>query len=91
MTFTAPAKLPEGSTGEIYTMYVVVLDENGDQDYALGQITVFPEPVPLSQLTYASSSGCSGGSSDSAFFLLPTLGGLSLLRRRRKHGLNHRA
>ena len=83
MTFTAPSKLPEGSTGEIYTMVVYVIDEDGNTDYGLGSITVLPQPVSLAQATYAPSTGC-GGSDEAGLFLLPALGGLSLLRRRRQ-------
>lgn len=86
VTFTAPSSLAEGSKGEIYTMSVVVLDEDGNSDYALGDIVVFPDPVDL-EVSYSSSGGCGGGGSDTGeagLLLLPGLAGLGLLRRRRR-------
>jgi len=85
VTFTAPPSLPDGSSGQIFTVYAVVIDEDGNSDYALGEITVYPQPVDTEISTGTTLGGCggSGGDSSSALLLLPALGGLLASRRRR--------
>jgi len=43
VTWTAP--IVEADEGETYSMYVEVSDTEGHADYAVGEITVMPEPV----------------------------------------------
>ena len=45
VTWTAPTHLEKSSPGEIYTLYVVVTDPDGNSDWAFGEITVYPNPV----------------------------------------------
>ncbi len=45
VTWTAPSNLDENSAGEIYTLYVVVTDPDGNSDWAFGEVTVYPGPV----------------------------------------------
>ena len=44
-TVTWKAPIVEKEGGEVYSMYVVVTDTEGNSDYALGDITVMPESV----------------------------------------------
>ncbi len=87
VVWTAP-ELPEGSTGAIYDVSVLVTDPDGNSDWAFGQIWVFPEAVSLSQevldgpAAEGEKGGC-GGSDSSAALLLVGVGGLALIRRRR--------
>ena len=44
VTWTAP-QVSDTSTGEVYTLYVVVSDPEGHSDWAFGEITVMPDTV----------------------------------------------
>ena len=85
ITFTAPPSLGDGSQGEIYSMFVAVIDEDGNQAWAFGDITVYPSPVDLGYTVSTSSGGCSDSGSEALFLpLLPALAALGLARRRQR-------
>lgn len=83
VNFTAPPELPDGSDGETYSIYVIVMDEDGHQTWAFEDITVYPEPVQLNQIRTSTSTRSCGSSGSAALWLLPALGGLLAARRRR--------
>ena len=81
----------EDGPGAIYEVVVLVNDASGQQDWAFGQIAVYPEPVTQSiervVIDDQAVDGCGGGDDDAAASLvvlpLPLLlGGLALARRR---------
>ena len=89
VTWTAPSNLSESSPGEVYTLYVVVTDPDGNSDWAFGEVTVYPDPVAMALGEIKTEGkGCgSGGEDDEASsaaiiapLLLLTIG---LSRRRR--------
>jgi hypothetical protein len=92
ITWTAPAELPEGSTGEVFGVVVVVSDEDGNQAWAFGDVSVYPEAVTttieetLTVPPAAGGCGSSGSSSSTAGLLpaLPVLGLVALGRRKRR-------
>lgn len=45
INWKAPNDLDEDSPGEVYAVYVVCEDEDGNQDWAFDEILVYPEPV----------------------------------------------
>jgi MYXO-CTERM domain-containing protein len=88
VTWTAPTHLEKTSLGEVYTLYVVVTDSEGNSDWAFGEVTVYPEPVEHEIGGVNTASGGCGNDDDdeasSALLVAPlmllTLG----LRRRRE-------
>jgi hypothetical protein len=92
ITWTAPDNISGGSEGQIFSVYVVVEDEDGKQDWIFDEISVYTDPVEtnITQVgTVADSGGC-GSSSDSttaetaASLFLPLIGFGFYRRRRRK-------
>jgi hypothetical protein len=83
INWTAPTSLGE-SSGEVYSIYVVVTDPDGNQDWAFDEITVYPEPVELFKVTQVleEKKGCGGGGGAALLFPLLPLFGLAALRRR---------
>jgi hypothetical protein len=85
--WTAP-ELPEGSTGAIFDLSVLVTDPDGNSDWAFGEIWVFPETVSLVQeitdAEAATEKGGCGGDESSAAVIVLGLAGAALGRRRRR-------
>ncbi|MGB0638207.1 MAG: hypothetical protein ACPGTU_02670, partial [Myxococcota bacterium] len=87
VTWTAPSNLPDGSKGEIYTVYVIVNDGNGHEVRTLTNITVYPDPVLQTVDAPRSTSGCSTVSTGihnvaGAAWAFPMMLGILGLRRR---------
>lgn len=82
ITFTAPPALPDGSKGEVYHVYVSVVDEDGNVAFDTENITVLPQPVVLERTTTTTSSGCGGSSA--LFFPLSGIAAAAALARRRR-------
>jgi MYXO-CTERM domain-containing protein len=88
VTWTAPSNLSDSSPGEVYTLYVVVTDPEGNSDWAFGEVTVYPEPVALALGAISTEdTGCGSGDEDdeasSAAIVAPMLLLALGLRRRR--------
>jgi hypothetical protein len=94
ITWTAPAELPGDAEGAIYDLGVIIQDEDGQQAWVFGEITVYAEPVATSieraDLSAAQTSGCGGDEAASAdtaaaaaALSLPLLGLFAAARRRR--------
>jgi len=49
ITWTAPSELPDGSTGELYQVYVVAQDPDGTQVWDFTEIAVYPEDTLYQQ------------------------------------------
>lgn len=65
VTWTAPSNLRASSPGEVYTLYVVVTDPEGQTDWAFGEVTVYPEPVAMALgAIETEGTGCGGDSED---------------------------
>ena len=80
ITWTAPADLPGSSKGEIFSVYVLVTDAEGNQDWVFDEISVYSDPVEQSITEVANpNSGCAG-SSAILLLALPLIG----YRRRRQ-------
>ena len=45
VTWTAPEELPGNADGAVYSVYVIVQDEDGNQDWAFDEIWVYSDPV----------------------------------------------
>ena len=87
VTWTAPSSLSSSSPGEVYTLYVVVTDPEGQTDWAFGEITVYPDPVAMALgAIEAEESGCGSDDDDasSAAIVAPLLLLAIGLRRRRE-------
>jgi hypothetical protein len=82
ITWKAPNSLGGNLEGQIFSVYVVVTDANGNQDWVFDEISVYRDAVEQNIIRQDTvpASGC--GSSDSAGLLLPLLG-LGCMRRRR--------
>ena len=88
VTWTAPSTLSSSSPGEVYTLYVVVTDPEGNSDWAFGEVTVYPEPVAMALGAIESEgSGCGGDDDDESASAAAVVAPLVLLavglRRRR--------
>ena len=83
ITWTAP-DLPSTLDGQLFSVYVIVTDENGNQDWVFDEISVYSDPVEqtITELI-ATDSSCGGSSAASAALVLLPLAGL--YRRRRKN------
>jgi MYXO-CTERM domain-containing protein len=46
VTWTAPLQLPNEEKSQTFSIQVVIVDEAGNQDYAVEEITVFANKVP---------------------------------------------
>jgi hypothetical protein len=79
ITWTAPDQV-EGD-GQAFSVYVVVTDEDGNQDWVFDEISVYANPIPqvIIETTILEDKGCS--SSSALLPLFPLLGFL-LFRRR---------
>ncbi len=70
VTWTAPTSLPDDATKETFTINVVASDESGNQDYAVGEITVYMRGVPdrlideAAELDEEEKKGCGGNNED---------------------------
>jgi MYXO-CTERM domain-containing protein len=88
VTWTAPSHLSSSSPGEVYTLYVVVTDPDGNSDWAFGEVTVYPDPVALNLgAIHTESNGCGSSSDDeasSAALLAPLFLLTMGIRRRRR-------
>ena len=73
ITWTAPSDIGN-SDGQIFSVYVLVTDAEGNQDWVFDEISVYSDPVEQS-ITEAltSSSGCSGSAALTILFL-PLIG-----------------
>ena len=81
ITWTAPPELPNNSKGEIFSVFVVVTDDQGNQEWVFDEISVYPDPVEqsITEIINENSGGCAGSP---AWLLLPLAGAF---RRRRKN------
>ena len=79
ITWTAP-DLPSTLDGQLFSVYVIVTDENGNQDWVFDEIAVYANPVAEELVFEEVTGGC--GSSTAAALMLPLLG-LSYIRRRK--------
>jgi hypothetical protein len=95
ITWTAPKKLPGDATGKVYELFVVVQDDDGNQDWAFDEVWVYAEPVAMqiehADLAAATQQGC-GSADDSetaaaAALAIPFLGLFAVARRRRREDL----
>ncbi|MEC8424625.1 MAG: putative metal-binding motif-containing protein, partial [Myxococcota bacterium] len=95
ITWTAPAELPGDAEGAIYDLGVIIEDEDGQQAWVFGEVTVYAEPVATSieraDLSAQQSSGCGGSggaaadtAAAAAVLGLPVLGLFAAARRRRE-------
>ena len=73
ITWTAPPELPGSSDGEIFSVYVLVTDAQGNQDWVFDEISVYSDPVEQSITEIIDAGGCSGSSALTLLFL-PLLG-----------------
>ena len=73
--------LPSTLDGQLFSVYVIVTDENGNQDWVFDEIAVYANPVAEELVLEEVSGGC--GSSSAAAFMIPIIG-LAYSRRRRK-------
>ena len=82
ITWTAPDDVD--GDGEIFNIYVLVTDEDGNQDWVFDEISVYNNPVTpiLTETTTAPGKGCS--SSSALFLPLLPLIGWGMWRRRRE-------
>ena len=82
ITWTAPPDV--SGQGQAFSVYVLISDEDGNQDWVFDEISVYPAPVPqvLVSTVSTQSQGC--GSSSSTALLLPLLPLVALGLRRRK-------
>ena len=74
ITWTAPAELPGSSDGEIFSVYVLVTDAEGNQDWVFDEISVYSDPVEQSITEVVNSNGGCSGSSALTLLFLPLLG-----------------
>ena len=84
ITWTAPLELPEGSTGELYQIYVVAQDPDGTQVWDFTEIAVYPKDTLYQQfvevVTIEPEGGCATGLGLGGF--MATLLAAGLIRRR---------
>jgi hypothetical protein len=83
ITWTAPDDLPNNADAKRYSVIVQVMDEDGNQAWAFGEIDVYGDPVGLTRtrVVIEPKKACFGSSS-AAVFLLPMLGLFAGCRRR---------
>ncbi len=90
ITWKAPDELPSGSQGEVYSVTVIVMDPDGNQDWDFEEIWVYPESVSttIDEVIQENDKGCGGSSSadTGAAAALPvfSLFGLFAAARRRR-------
>ncbi len=79
ITWTAPDQV--SGEGQTFSLYVLVTDEDGNQDWVFDEISVYAQPIPpaLVETVATEADGCG---SSSAAWLLPLLP-LVVTRRRR--------
>ncbi|MEC7984096.1 MAG: MopE-related protein [Myxococcota bacterium] len=82
ITWTAPDSLSTSGDGEIFSVYVIVTDSNGNQDWVFDEISVYSDPVEqtITELV-VNNSGCGSSGAATALVLLPLAG---FYRRRRQ-------
>ena len=80
ITWTAPNSV--SGEGQTFSLYVLVTDEDGNQDWVFDEISVYASPIPpaLIENITTEAEGCS---SSSAAWFLPLLP-LVLIGRRRQ-------
>jgi hypothetical protein len=86
ITWTAPTSV--SGDGQVFSVYVVVIDEDGNQDWVFDEISVYSNPIERSIIETTIISGQGGCSTTAAMgSLLPLFifGGLVVLRRREEH------
>jgi hypothetical protein len=91
ITWTAPETLPSNADGAVYSIYVIVQDEDGNQDWAFDEIWVYQDPVAttIERVVIDSDttgSGCAGSNTEeaAAALLLPCIPLLGLVAWRRR-------
>ena len=76
ITWTAPDTV--SGEGQTFSLYVLVTDEDGNQDWVFDEISVYASPIPpaLIETVATPTDGCSSSSSSAAWLLplLPLLG-----------------
>jgi hypothetical protein len=80
ITWTAPDQV--NGEGQTFSLYVLVTDEDGNQDWVFDEISVYSTPIPTALVENVTSEQNGCGSSSTAWFL-PLLP-LVLLGRRRQ-------
>ncbi|MEC8380148.1 MAG: MopE-related protein [Myxococcota bacterium] len=90
ITWTAPPEFPEDVEGAIFSVYVIVTDEDGNQDWVFDEISVYANDIsmvieePIVALPTASGCGSSSATDTSAAWLLPLIPVMGLRRYRRR-------
>jgi hypothetical protein len=91
ITWTAPPEFPEDVEGAIFSVYVIVTDEDGNQDWVFDEISVYADEISMvieePIITAPTSSGCgsSSGTDTAAALFLPLIPLVGLRRYRRKN------
>jgi hypothetical protein len=80
ITWTAPASVT--GEGQAFSVYVLVTDEDGNQDWVFDEISVYASPIPPALIETSSAASDSCGSGSSAAWLLPMLPALFWRRRK---------
>ena len=73
ITWTAPSDIGN-SDGQIFSVYVLVTDEQGNQDWVFDEISVYSDPVQQSITEAINPEGGCSGSSALTLLFLPLLG-----------------
>ena len=72
ITWTAPPEFPEDVEGAIFSVYVIVTDEDGNQDWVFDEISVYADEIsmvieePIVALPTAGGCGSSNATDTSA-------------------------
>jgi hypothetical protein len=98
ITWTAPPELPEDVEGVIFSVYVIITDEDGNQDWIFDEISVYADDISLIKeepIINIPTGGCGTSEApseideteDTAALLLPIIPilGIGMARRRRKN------
>ena len=72
ITWTAPSDIGNAD-GQIFSVYVLVTDSDGNQDWVFDEISVYSDPVEQSITEVLESEGC-GGSAALTLLFLPLFG-----------------
>lgn len=73
ITWTAPSDIGN-SDGQIFSVYVLVTDEQGNQDWVFDEISVYSDPVQQTITEAITPEGGCSGSSALTLLFLPLLG-----------------
>ncbi len=79
ITWTAPDQV--SGEGQTFSLYVLVTDEDGNQDWVFDEISVYAQPIPPALVESIASEADGCGSSSAAWFL-PLLPLVAWRRRR---------